>query len=233
MLSKAMFLTFLICAIVIGVPVSAGPLFVDPDIPNGETITYAVRVGDRSLSVVEKVVIKREGEKDLYQITSSSPTLDKTILLEKETMRVLSVHNVKKYPEVKLDSELTVVDEKVNPDLDRVKLVDLSTLNYLLRGFPFDKLEKLSIGFYGEEQKSNYPFHVSCKKRESIDVNGKRIDCYKLELGMGGFWGKFFPKSNMWYSVEPPHYLVKYKGRSGRPGSPTRVVELKSYAVVK
>ena len=232
---KLMLLLFFIYTSAVGVSdlVYAKNPIVDPNIPNGETITYISRVGDKALTVVEKVVIKKEGEKDLYEITSRSNPLDRTIVLEKDTMAVVSVHTVRKYPEVTLESHLKVIDEKEEFGTDAIKLADFTIMNYLFRGFPFEKREKLKIGSYREEQKDDFPLNVTCKKQEKVEINGRTIECYKLELGMDGFWGRFFPKTNMWYSVEPPHYLVRYKGQSGRPGSPKRVVELESYTVLK
>ena len=211
----------------------AKTLIVDPNIPNGETITYTSREGDKVGTVVEKVVIKKEGEKELYEITSRSNSLDRTIVLEKDTMAVVSVHTVRKYQEVTLDSHLKVIDEKEQLGSDVIKLADFTIMNYLLRGFPFEKLEKLKIGSYRAEQKDDASLNVTCKKQEKIEINGRTINCYKLELGMDGFWGRFFPKTNMWYSVEPPHYLVRYKGQSGRPGSAKHFVELETYTVME
>lgn len=235
MKSKIMRLLFLAHAIVLGAPglVSAEPLFADPDIPHGETITYISRAGNNEVTVVEKVVIKKEGGKVLYEIISRSKPLDRTIVLEKDSMAIVSVHTVRKYEEVTLDSHVTVIDEKEQFGSDKVKLADFTIMNYLFRGFPFGKLEKLKIGSYREEQKDDFPFTVTCKKRETIEINERAIECYKLELGMDGFWGRFFPKTNMWYSVASPHYLVRYKGQSGRPGSPKSVVEMESYTVVQ
>ena len=233
MRSRLMLLAFLICSSVMGVSdfVYAKALIVDPNIPSGETITYTSRIGDKAGTVIEKVVIKKEGEKELYEITSNSNRLDRTIVLEKDTMAVVSVHTVRKYQEVTLDSHLKVIDEKEQPGSNVIRLADFTIMNYLFRGFPFGKSEKLKIGSYREEQKDDYPLNVTCKKQEKIEINGRTIECYKLELGMDGFWGRFFPKTNMWYSVKPPHCLVRYKGQSGRPGSPKRVVELETYKV--
>ena len=233
MKSKLILLILLIYASAVGVSdlVYAKTLIVDPNIPSGETTTYTTRAGDKVGTVVEKVVIKKEGEKELYEITSRSNSLDRTIVLEKHTMAVLSVHTVRKYQEVILDSHLKVIDEKEQLGSDVIKLADFTIMNYLFRGFPFEKLEKLKIGSYREEQKDDASLNVTCKKRERIEIKGRTINCYKLELGMDGFWGRFFPKTNMWYSVESPHYLVRYKGQSGRPGSPKRVVELETYTV--
>ena len=43
--------------------VCAETLFVDPYIPDGERITYATRVGDKSVTVVERVAIIRSEER--------------------------------------------------------------------------------------------------------------------------------------------------------------------------
>ena len=233
MRSTLMLLIFFIYSGAVGVSdfVCAKTPIADPNIPNGETITYTSHVGDKVGTVVEKVVIKKEGEKELYEITSYSSYLDRTVVLEKNTMAVVSVHTVRKYQEVTLDSLLKVLDEKEQISDDVIMLADFTIMNYLFRGFPFKERERLKIGSYREEQRGDYPLNVTCKKREKIEINGRTIECYKLELGMDGFWGRFFPKTNMWYSIEPPHYLVRYKGQSGRPGSPKRVVELEAYTV--
>ena len=49
---------------------------------------------------------------------------------------------------------------------------------------------------------------------------------------MDGFWGAFLPKMKVWYSVTPPHYLVRYEGLAGPPGSPKRDIELLTYQVI-
>jgi len=223
------------CSMVIGSSgtICAETLFVDPHIPNGETITYSSQVGDKILPIVEKVVIKRDRERELYEITSHSKSLDRTLRLVKETMAILSVHTVRKFQEVTLDSKLTVIDEKLHFDKDGIKIADFAVLNYIFRGFPFGKLKKLKIGYYGEERKKNYSFSVKYKEIEKVKINQKTFDCYKLEFGMSGFWGTFLPKMKVWYSVDPPHYLVRYEGPEGPPSSPKRVIELSTYSVME
>jgi hypothetical protein len=206
---------------------------IDPNIPHGETITYTSRTGDTLTTIVEDVVIKRDGDREIYKITSRSESLDRTVVLIKETMALLSVHTVRKYQGATLDSQLTVLDEEVQFKQDEVKLADFSVLMYVFRGFPFNKLKKLKIGRYGDKKSGKFAFNAKYKKIEKVKANQRTVECYKLELSMDGFWGTFFPKTNMWYSVVPPHYLVRYEGPSGPPGSPKREVELTSYDVIK
>ena len=70
------------------------------------------------------------------------------------------------------------------------------------------------------------------KKQETIRIKDKTIDCHKLEFGLDGFWGTFLPELEFWYSVEPPHYLVKYEGVMGSPGAPGSNVVLTEYKII-
>ena len=207
--------------------------FVDPDIPNGETITYTSRTDDKLMTITESVMLKRDGDREIYEITSRSESLDRTIRLAKGTLAILSVHTVRKYPDATLDSKLTVIDEKPHSSKDEIILADFSLQKYILRGFPFEKLKKLKIGFYGDKSKKKFPFNVNYKGKEKLTVNQKIVECYKLETGMDGFWGTFVPKTEMWYSVESPHHLVRYEGPSGPPGTPRRIIEQATYTVTQ
>lgn len=226
------FSTFLLL-LLLSHSVSAEGLFVDPNIPDGETATYNAIDGDKCFSVVERVTIKSDGQRKLYEIISLSDSIERKLVLDKETMAIVSVHTIRKYPEVTLDSKLKVKDEKPLLDGDEFKLADFAVMTYVFRGFPFTKLDKLKIGFYGSEQQRKFAFKATYKKKETVTVNDKSIECHKLEFGLDGFWGTFFPKMNVWYSVNPPHYLVRYKGLVGPPGSPKRDMQLLNYTTRK
>jgi hypothetical protein len=210
---------------------SAQTIFVDPNIPDGETVTYTTKVGDKSFSVVEKVSIITEGDRKLYEIISLSDFIDRKLVLDKETMAIVMVHTLRKYPEVTLDSKLKVKDEKPVLEDDSIRLADFAVMTYVFRGFPFTKRDNLKIGFYGAEQRGKFTFKANYKNKEVITVNNIPIECHKLEFGLDGFWGTFLPKMNVWYSVEPPHFLVQYKGLVGPPGSPKRDMQLSKYAI--
>jgi len=211
--------------------VCAQSLFQDPNIPDGETITYASRVANEQTTIVERTVIKEDRGKELYEITSRSDSIDKTILLKKDSMAVVSVHTIIKYEDVTLDSKITIIDETPSLQADDLQRVDVSTLRYFFRGFPFGKTGKVKLQFYGEKNKLRSPIIAEHKKKENVKVNQHTIECYKFEFGIESFWQKFFPKTTMWYSVASPHYLVRYEGPSGPPGAPKRIIELVSYHV--
>ena len=204
---------------------------IDPGIPNGETTAYTSRIGDKTMPVVEVVTVKHDGVREVYEITSRSDSLDRILILDKQTMAIISVHTIRKFPEVTLDSKLKVLNEKPYAKEGEIKIADFAVITYLFRGFPFTKKEKLKIGFYGEDRGRKFSFSAHSKEKEDVTVNQKTVKCYKIEFGLDGFWGTFLPKMNAWYSVDPPHYLVRYQGLVGPPGSPKRDVELLTYSI--
>lgn len=212
--------------------VCAQNLFRDPNIPDGETITYVSYVGDERTTIVERTLQKDVGEKRLYEITSRSDSMEKTTVLERDTMAVVSAHAIIMYEDVTLDSKITLLDANsyLRKDVCRA---DISSLRYFFRGFPFGGTEKVKLQFYGEKSKRKSTIIGEYKKREILKVDQDRIECYKFEFGIEGFWQKFFPKTALWYSVAPPHYLVRYEGPSGPPGAPKHIIELVSYDVTE
>jgi hypothetical protein len=204
----------------------AGFTFTDPQIPSGEQLTYRVTTDNGSSVIQETCVVKKDGEREYYEITSSSPTLDLVIRIARSTMSVLSVDQIKKFSAVTLASRIDVIGEKPNSSEDEVKLVHYAAFKYLMRGFPFQPGRKLKISYYGENPKKRFPMSITCQKKEALTLSSGRIECYRLEFGLDGFWSTFFSKSRLWYSAEPPHYLVKHEGPGGPPGAPEATVEL-------
>jgi len=211
-----------------GVTYAQNPL-VDPQVPNGEVATYNSKIGDNQFTVETRVQIKKEGDREIYEITSLSKRQDKIVQLDKKTMALISVHTLRKYPDATLDSHLKVVSEKQTFKDGEIKLADFTILMYIMRGYPFGKLNSLKIGYYGEGNEKSYTMTLSYKGIEKVTIMDKTYECHKLDFGMSNFLGTFLPKLNLWYSAAPPHYLVKYEGPEGPPGTPKRTLEMIQY----
>ena len=216
----------LLCSLLSARPAQAGFTFNDPNIPDGEILTYTMTTDGAVTAIVEKTVLKKQGDSGFYEITSSSPALDLVIRIERQSMAVLSVEQVKKFKEVTLASKIDVIGQKPNASDTEIKLVHYTTLKYLMRGFPFAEGKRQRIGFYGESEKSRFSMSLTCTKKETIKIQQKPVECYHLELGLEGFFGAFFPNTHLWYSAEPPHWLVKFQGTNGPIGTPESLVEL-------
>jgi hypothetical protein len=229
-LSSLLLITVLL--LLSGLTYAQTPL-VDPQITNGEVATYNSKIGDNQFTVETRVQIKKEGDKEFYEITSLSKRQDKIVQLDKKTMALISVHTLRKYPDATLDANLKVVREKQTFKDGEIKIADFNILMYIMRGYPFGKLNSLKIGYYGEGNEKSYNMTLSYRGIDKVTIKDKTYECHKLDFGMSSFLGTFLPKLNLWYSAAPPHYLVKYEGPEGPPGTPKRVLELESYEAGK
>lgn len=228
--NRLLVLSAIAAALISGTALAQTPL-IDPQIPSGERAVYDSKIGDNKFTVENTVTVKTEGGRELYEMTSLSNRQDKTIVLNRKTMALISVHTLRKYPDATLDSTLKVVSEKQTFKDGEIKIADFNILMYIMRGYPFGRLPSLKIGYYGEGNEKGYTMTLSYKGLEKVTIKDKTYECHKLDFGMSSFIGTFLPKLNLWYSAAPPHYLVKYEGPEGPPGTPKRVLELAAYEV--
>jgi hypothetical protein len=209
-----------------------GVRFCDPNIPDGEKITYNLYIDDDLSTCVREVSVKEENGREIYEIVSKSKVMDQVIKIYKDNMFAYSTHIVRKGEEATISRKTELLEYNSKPEDDEddtVAMVDFSGLNYILRGFPFDKIKYIKLKTIGE--KSPFFLKVKLIDKEKMKVNDKEIDCFKLKLSVSGIFGKLFSKTYLWYSVDAPHYLVRYDGPMGGPGSPRRVLELIDYSV--
>ena len=219
-------------ALISGTARAETPL-VDPQIPGGEHAVYDTKVGDAKFSMDFYAAVVKDGGRELYQITTLSERQDKVIRIDKKTMALVSVHALRKYTDATLDSTLNVLRETQTFRDGEIKLADFNILMHIMRGYPFGKLPSLKVGYYGEGNEKGYTMTITYKGTEQVAIKGKAYECHKLDFGMSSFIGTFLPKLNLWYSVAPPHYLVKYEGPECPPGTPRRTLELVQYEIKK
>jgi len=218
----------LLCSIVCSSCFAQSSL-VDPGIPDGEKITYASNFeGNKSIVIAEETNIKTESGREIYEITSKSEFEDKQIKFLKSTMALVYVWSVRKFPDAVFEAKNDFSAKKDG----ETKIADFSTIRYVFRGFPFEKTRSLKIGTFGRQGDQAYSIIAKVLKKEKIKTAAGIIECYKLELGMDGFWAGLFPKMHLWYSAGPSHYLVRFEG-SNMVQQGKRVIELKSYTSAK
>lgn len=64
-------------------------------------------------------------------------------------------------------------------------------------------------------------------KPEEIDVQGKKTECYKVEMKPDlNFFSIFVPGLNFWLKSDAPHDFVRYEGPEKGPLSPTVIQEI-------
>lgn len=200
----------------------------DPGISPGESITYAVTIEKENFSVRQTTLVKKADGKKIYEIISSSPKEEQTIRIDAQAMLVVFSDILAKKPETVVHTVTTIVKNTAKGKDDEHVVINFYGLQHVLRGFPFEKMKSLKIR---NPENTAFSLIVTMVEKAKIKLkSGKSYECYKLELGVEGFWGMFASKTMLWYAVESPHYLVRSEGPSGPPGSPLLVIELDEYA---
>lgn len=101
-----------------------------------------------------------------------------------------------------------------------------------LRALPFDPPRPFDAHLLTNEPKL-YRVTLAPRGRERIRTPAGTFDCYKVEmiphLGLLGMFRPFVPKTYFWFTVEPPHFWVRYEGLETGLGSPRVVMDLTEF----
>ena len=200
----------------------------DPQIPDGETTTYDIYIGDYTSSLENRVSIIEKNNIMYYRFDSRFKNTDLIVEITKNDMKAQSSIMTIRDKHCTIERTTSLKESKLALGPDEIGIINFYSLSYVLRGFPFESNKKVSCMFLGE--RNLFPLRVKKTRNEEITINNKTFNCYRLSLSMSGFFGKFFSKTHFWYTVDKPHYLVKYEGPSGGPRSPKWRLELKSYS---
>jgi hypothetical protein len=200
----------------------------DPNIPNGETAYYRVTVGNETYPLVQRTVRKTEGGREIYEVTSESRAEDNVVRMDCRGMNVYYAFQRTKKTDFTLETRTDVVKNQTASKADELVLVTIQGIDQVLRGFPFGRLQTMKVRL---AQSAEFSFVVNLTKEVDITTLRGTVKCYELELALDGFFGGFMPKTYLWYSKDAPHYLVKYQGSRGGPGSTTMTIELSGYEV--
>ncbi|MDC7233972.1 MAG: hypothetical protein PQJ58_12135 [Spirochaetales bacterium] len=219
---------------------SQSPL-ADPFIPDNERISYSITTGKETTHALQTV--SREATEDgrfWYKVVLSSPEQDIEVDILTETLIPYRSRKVQKTGR----TEYTTWSEiQVAPAVkdDEILLVDFNDLSHILRGYPFSEPRTLNLVFpYNPEnngdKKDSISFRVKYIKEENLEIGNQSYMAHKLQLafkmtgGLALFSG-MVPKTFFWYSVENPHYLLKYEGSSGMGNSEKIIMEIESYEI--
>jgi hypothetical protein len=201
-----------------------------PSLPAKEHFIYARKIGDK-VDVVETSsrLVDSEGG-SWYEFTSHSPEQDLVLKLDPATL-IASYSEVTSRAKNATLRRVTTVLENRNPaQPDEIVVSGMDSLPYTLRAFPWGSRQRASISFLGTGLGGSFRFDLSVEGKETISVAGRDVECWKAQLSLGGLLGSFFGRSYLWYSTDPPHYLVKSETASAGPGSPTSILTLQSYS---
>jgi hypothetical protein len=208
------------------------PVLSDPGIPHGEHSVYRLTdKSGRTDTSTHGVTVEGSGPASRYVVRTESTVLElrradlTPILVEARnaagtvTMRALySADRVNLiYPGPKRNKV-----EKV--DANRY---DVRAIAFIVRGFPFDREEKVEFTLVTEEHILGVFFRRVGEERVTVPAGA--FDCYKLEAGLTGLKGRLFrARIYFWVEKAPPHRFVRQEDEGI---TDTRLVELVSSVV--
>ena len=199
----------------------------DPGIPHGEKLVYDQYIDSTPSVMTEETRIIEKDGRQVYDIVSHSRLDKRRILIEKKTMIVLQTEVLQKGDDAVVKRVNTLVEKKQPLKGNEIGVINYYAINYLFRAVPFEQQDRMILKILGTQ--GAMEMEVSVSEKETITVNEEKYECWHLRFGMAGMLGRLLPKASFWYTVKAPHYLVKYEGLVSGPGSPKKVLELKSY----
>ena len=201
-----------------------------PPLPAAESFVYARTVGNKKDQVEVRTRLVSNAGESWYEITSHSEEQDSVFRLDAATLlaRYVEVTSRSKDSTLRRVTEVLEVRTAAGPDEFLVSGFD--SLPYSLRAFPWGLRQKAKLRFMGSGASGDFSFELNVSGKETIEVVGTGVECWKAQLSLGGIFGAMFGKSYLWYSTAYPHYLVKSESASGGPGSPTAVLRLQKFS---
>jgi len=223
----------------------------DPGIPEKEHLVYRERIGERTQQlIVETQKVQMDG-RIVFEVSGHSPTSDSRMLIDSSSMVCFFSEMLDRYADSTIKRITEIRDIKYKPKPDELVIADFNSLYFMLRGFPWTSTKAAKLYFLGSggtgsasgsentsgsgpagsgvsapPGNSAFLFELKVVGKESIIVNGRSWQCWKVEMGLSGIIGALFKKSNFWYSVDAPCIMVKFEGMQGPPGTPLKTIEL-------
>src|SRR5208337_840926 len=195
-----------------------------PSLPQEEDIVYAETVGEHSWTVSKRLILRSENGDSWYEFKSLSPESDVSIRLDAATLFPRYSEVTTRSADSVIRRTTEVLEANLHPKANELVVGDFNSLPMTCRSLPwgaFTSVNLVALGFArGGRQ---FSMQLTVVGRESISAGGKTYDCWKVQLGVGGFLGALLGKSSYWFAAEVPHYLVKSEGPTGGPGSPQRI----------
>jgi hypothetical protein len=203
-------------------------------LPLSESLVYSRKIGSAEAKVEMRTRLVESNGAAYYELSVLSPEESGTYRLDR--MSLLEVYSdvTTKSEDATIRRVTTLVEGRAAPAKDEVLVAGAGqSMTQTLRAFPWSEKAKAKLAFVGSGRaRSDYRFELSVLGKETLEAAGRKIECWKAQLVVGGFLGNLVGATKLWYSVEYPHYLVRSESPSGMGGSSPTILTLESYSSV-
>ncbi len=221
---------FVLVLFILGSAVYGESPLVDPQIPDGESLRYRIIEDDEISYSTQKIFQEDNGLELIYSVYTKSDTQDLNLLIRKSGLLPYKSRVVNRMNGAEYSTE-TVIQKMPEFSADYIAIIGFEDLVHVLRGFPFEKGNKLKMMTLGQNQDEEiFSMEIHYQKSETLKIDGVSYQTHKLQLvpqisGILNLMAGMFPKTFFWYSKERPHMLIRYEGSSGFGGD-KRTIEL-------
>lgn len=208
-----------------------------PVIPDGEVIRYKTLMGKRNSRIEyssQSIYRIREENRDFFLVkTNSSDQLTETRITTDSFIPV-ALNKTVYGQRSDINTNVSLLKEpQLSPD--EIAVLDTNDLANVLRAYPFTNPRDMNLIFLATGQEmENMSFSVTYIGEETITLNNRQYDSWKLEMkaemsGAMALFSSMIPKTYMWFSKEDSRHLLKMTGSRG-PGAENAItLEMISY----
>lgn len=217
-LATSLAIALTICLILIGCAPGKGTVVSTIPWPDKEETTYIVHYQAANITGSGNLTIAKEGENYILgqNWKLGDTKLSYSIKVASDDLKPVSGNKTLLNPHSEISVNTTYADNKLRietetPEGSQTAEMDIPAnaydddeLFFLLRTLPFEKGYLATYTDILPLNAQQYEVTVTVTGREQVEAPAGLFDCWKLELEVAG------QKQHMWYTVNSPHYLVKY-----------------------
>lgn len=213
-------IAFTLCFILIGCAPAPGEAITISAIPwpDEEEISYIIQDQEENTIGSGNLTVAREGEsyilgqyweagevKQTGSIKVASDDLkpisgNQTIVSPQGEFKINATYSDSK---LKIEAETPEGNQTVEIDVPE-DAYDNDEVLFLFRALPFEEGYQANYTNVVASAAQKPAVTITVIGKEQVEIPAELFDCWKLELSAAG------QKIYMWYSIDSPHYLVKY-----------------------
>jgi hypothetical protein len=200
---------------------------INPGIPLTESISYNQIVDGVVESIKVEVESVNEDNNHWLEYRTFSREQEVFIKFDPDNLTAFYSEVWDKKADSTVHSITQIIENKKIVKDNELLITDMYGFLLSLRGFPWEEENSAEIVFLNGS--SDFKLDLKIKGKETLQIDDKTYECWKVQIGMGGIMGAIFPKSYYWYTINAPHFLIRSEG-SGMPRNPKTILEIKSYS---
>jgi hypothetical protein len=213
-------IAFTLCFILIGCAPAPGEAITISAIPwpDEEEVSYIIQDQEENTIGSGNLTIAKEGESYILGQYWEAGEVKQTISIKvaSDDLKPISGNQTIVSPQGEFKINATYSDSRLKIEAETPKgnqtveidvpedAYDNDEVLFLFRAIPFEEGYQVTYTNVVASAAQKPAVTITVIGKEQVEIPAELFDCWKLELSVAG------QKIYMWYSIDSPHYLVKY-----------------------